>query len=263
MLKNSSPSTPNIDRDTNLFVWFMTLVVLVMYALTLVNQPAIRQWESLVPLSVLILAHIILHWQLGKIVEKPSKLIGYILLQGVLALLISVFSKNMGMIFALFMALIGETVGLFRLTRSGVLAGVYYLVLMAAGLIQVSGWNSSGLLLLGTIPMLLFVIVYVSLYMRQNEAREQAQALAAELETANRQLAEYAARVEDLTIANERQRMARELHDTFHRVWLVSSCSSKQRMPTLNNNRSDKARCHCSQCHAASPCHACRCAPCH
>jgi len=35
------------------------------------------------------------------------------------------------------------------------------------------------------------------------------------LEAANRQLSEYAARVEDLTIAAERQRMARELHDTL------------------------------------------------
>jgi len=39
--------------------------------------------------------------------------------------------------------------------------------------------------------------------------------LLAELESANRQLTEYAARVEDLTIAAERQRMARELHDTL------------------------------------------------
>jgi NarL family two-component system sensor histidine kinase YdfH len=50
---------------------------------------------------------------------------------------------------------------------------------------------------------------------RQAEAREKAQSLAAELEAANRQLTQYAAQVEDLTIANERQRMARELHDTL------------------------------------------------
>ena len=53
------------------------------------------------------------------------------------------------------------------------------------------------------------------LYNRQGEARARAQALLAELEDANRQLAEYAARVEELTLANERQRMARELHDTL------------------------------------------------
>jgi NarL family two-component system sensor histidine kinase YdfH len=36
-----------------------------------------------------------------------------------------------------------------------------------------------------------------------------------ELETAHRQLTEYAARVEDLALVNERQRLARELHDTL------------------------------------------------
>ena len=55
----------------------------------------------------------------------------------------------------------------------------------------------------------------MSLYTRQAEARARAQALLSELETAHRELAEYAARVEDLTLAAERQRMARELHDTL------------------------------------------------
>ena len=65
------------------------------------------------------------------------------------------------------------------------------------------------------LPMTFFVVVYVVLYSRQAEARMQAQGLLRDLEIANRQLTEYAARVEDLTIAAERQRMARELHDTL------------------------------------------------
>ena len=44
---------------------------------------------------------------------------------------------------------------------------------------------------------------------------EEQEARIAELEAANQQLTEYAARVKDLTIATERQRMARELHDTL------------------------------------------------
>jgi NarL family two-component system sensor histidine kinase YdfH len=55
----------------------------------------------------------------------------------------------------------------------------------------------------------------VVLYTRQLEAREQAHVLLEELERTHRQLAEYAAQVEDLTLAAERQRMARELHDTL------------------------------------------------
>ena len=241
-MKNSSPKTPDVARDPNLFVWFLTLVVFIMYAMTLYNEPATRQLGSLVPFTVLILAHILLHWYLGKILEKPSILFWYILIQGVLVLLILIYAKNIGMVFALYMGLIGEAIGLFRLTQRGLLAGVYYLVLMTASLVQLTGWDSSGLLLLGTIPMVLFVIIYVSLYMRQNEAREQAQALAAELETANRQLSEYAARVEDLTIANERQRMARELHDTLSQGLAGLILQLEAADAHLNNNRSDKAQ---------------------
>ena len=53
------------------------------------------------------------------------------------------------------------------------------------------------------------------MYSRQADARVKAQELLAELEAANRRLTESADQIEDLTLANERQRMARELHDTL------------------------------------------------
>jgi NarL family two-component system sensor histidine kinase YdfH len=63
--------------------------------------------------------------------------------------------------------------------------------------------------------MAVFVIVYVAMFNRQANARAHAQALLLELETAHRQLSEYATQIEDLTRSAERQRMARELHDTL------------------------------------------------
>ena len=242
MTKNSSQKISSVERDSNLFVWILTLVITGLYAITLYSEPATRQLAALIPFSAVILLHITLHWQLGKITEQPSKLFWYIFFQGVLALVILVYAKNIGMIFALFMGLIGEAVGLFRLTRRGLLAGIYYFILLVISLVQLSGWDSSGMLLLGTIPMVIFVVVYVSLYMRQNEAREQAQSLAAELETANRLLSEYAGRVEDLTIANERQRMARELHDTLSQGLAGLILQLDAADAHLNNNHNDKAR---------------------
>lgn len=241
-MKNASPKISDVERDPNIFMWFLTLIAAIMYASTLYNEPASRQLGSLVPLTILLIVHILLHWQLWRISEDPAKLFWYILVQGILVLLILIFARNIGMIFALYMGLIGEVVGLFKLTQKGVLAGVYYLVLMAASLVQLNGWDSSGLLLLGTIPMVAFVTLYVSLYMRQNDAREQAQRLASQLETANRQLAEYAARVEDLTIVNERQRMARELHDTLSQGLAGLILQLDAADAYLNNNHSDKAQ---------------------
>jgi NarL family two-component system sensor histidine kinase YdfH len=53
------------------------------------------------------------------------------------------------------------------------------------------------------------------LYMQQTRARQRDQELLCELENAHIQLEDYAARVKDLTLTTERQRIARELHDTL------------------------------------------------
>jgi NarL family two-component system sensor histidine kinase YdfH len=57
------------------------------------------------------------------------------------------------------------------------------------------------------------VVIYITLFTRQTQAREWAQDLLHELESAHSQLQAYADRVKELTINQERQRMAQELHD--------------------------------------------------
>jgi NarL family two-component system sensor histidine kinase YdfH len=139
----------------------------------------------------------------------------YVIFQGVLAFTISWMSGQIGVVFALYMGLLGEAVGLFGLKRRAFFSGVYYLTLAFINAALMMDLASLGWALVGIVPIVIFVVAYVALYMRQADAREQAQTLLTELEAANRQLSEYAAQVEDLTITAERQRMARELHDTL------------------------------------------------
>ena len=216
MQTNSSPQTGKGERDPRLFMWLVvTLAVLGMYVITLINTRSLRQPLYLLIFTGLTLAHILLHWQLGRLIDQPRKLTWYILVQGVLAFAILLFTKNILMTNVLFMIMIGEAIGIFGLTRRGMAAAAYFWALLVLNLAILSGWDAPGILLLGTVPTVLFVIIFVGLYMRQNEARQQAQSFAEKLEAANQQLAEYTAQVEELTRTAERQRIARELHDTL------------------------------------------------
>jgi signal transduction histidine kinase len=64
-------------------------------------------------------------------------------------------------------------------------------------------------------PAFIFVIVFVSLWINAEEARQKAQKLADELEAANHQLSTYAAQAEELATTKERNRLAREIHDSL------------------------------------------------
>jgi signal transduction histidine kinase len=62
---------------------------------------------------------------------------------------------------------------------------------------------------------ILFVSVFTYFAIREREARAEVERLAAELQTANHKLREYAAQVEELATTKERNRVAREIHDSL------------------------------------------------
>ena len=216
MTTTNSKDFQKFDRDPRLFMAFLTLVVVIMYIISLRDNPDLHKPVSYSVFTLLIILHVILHWLLEITAKKSNFWIaGYIIFQGFLAFIICRMSGSIGMVFALFMGMIGESVGLLGINKLGLLALAYFLALSIISFSNYVEFKSLGWWALGTIPIVIFIVVYVRLYMRQIEARAQAQALLNELENANRQLSEYADRVEDLTITNERQRMARELHDTL------------------------------------------------
>lgn len=208
--------TSNVERDPRIFTVFMTLVMVTMFVVALIEKPDLRQSWQLVAFTVLMVIHIVLHWLLEKTTRiSPKLIIVYILLQGVLGFLICWMAELPAMIFAIYMALLGEVIGLFGLKLSSLAASLYYMTLAFINLQMLMDIGESSWLMIGVIPVIIFVILFVTLYQRQNDARESAIALAKQLEQANQQLSQYADQVEDLTIINERQRMARELHDTL------------------------------------------------
>ena len=64
-------------------------------------------------------------------------------------------------------------------------------------------------------PAVVFVAIFSRIALREQHGRVQVEKLAIELQEANQKLSEYAAKVEEMVIIQERNRMAREIHDSL------------------------------------------------
>ena len=81
-------------------------------------------------------------------------------------------------------------------------------------------WWRGGILpalIVGTILLagIVFVVVFTRIAVNERKARSEVERLAAELSEANVKLREYAAQVEELATVRERNRLAREIHDSL------------------------------------------------
>lgn len=76
-------------------------------------------------------------------------------------------------------------------------------------------WEASFYFALSVSPAIFFVVVFTNLGKNEREARLRAEELTAKLEAANHQLAEYAIQAEELATTQERNRLAREIHDNL------------------------------------------------
>jgi NarL family two-component system sensor histidine kinase YdfH len=211
----ASPEERKAVQEARPFFFVVVLLLVGLYGYALYTVPELRLPGRLLFFSLLMAVHAFLHWNTPLMVHRPRAGLPYIMVQGALAFMIAAIVGDIIASLILFAVLIGEAVGVLR-GMWAVVIGVAYLVAVAAiSVAWTSGGQTLSFLWLTVLPIAAFVVLYVALYGRQAEARQQAQALLQELETAHKQLAEYAIQVEDLTRTAERERMARELHDTL------------------------------------------------
>ncbi|MBI4916637.1 MAG: sensor histidine kinase [Acidobacteria bacterium] len=201
-------------RDVRAFFVVVTVVLCLLYAFVVRSAPGLRGWW-LALVTALWAAHVALYWLSPRISQDRRLAVGYFFVQGLLVGAILALAPNPALPLGLTAGLIGEAVGML----AGSAWRVPVVALLAGGAVlgqaHVSGWAEIPTWLAVAVPIVFFVVVYVTLFTRQVEAKARAQGLLAELEKAHRELTDYAGQVEDLTLAAERQRLARELHDTL------------------------------------------------
>ena len=197
------------------FYILLILMLLFIYGFAVYTHPELRAIRPFLGFTFLMALHIVLHWRSIVLVKRPGWDVSYVLVQSVITLLIVSMLKDMNLAFGVVAAMIGETVGILREKRVFAALVVIFLLTGMLGTLQMAGQNIPIVLWFSAIPIVLFVVIYVELYSRQSEARQQAQGLLSELESAHHELSQYAIQVKELTLNAERQRMAFELHDTL------------------------------------------------
>lgn len=160
-------------------------------------------------IGVLLLAvQLCLHWLClsGRLPRRWSWY--YFLLQGACVLTLSFMWSDMIIALGFYLVLVIETLSILEQVQQIVGVAATYLGLFILTLVwqvtQVAIWMTVESVLL----LVIFLIGWIVLSIQQVHARSQ-------LEAAHFQLAAYAMRLEELTLVNERQRLARELHDTL------------------------------------------------
>ena len=102
--------------------------------------------------------------------------------------------------------------------RTGLAWMIFFAVLLTATMIPGVGWMEGMGLSLVLLGGGTFLISYELLYTRTQADEAESEVLLAELQQAHRKLQERAAQAEELAAARERNRLARELHDSVSQV---------------------------------------------
>ncbi len=162
-------------------------------------------------------------------------LIGYFAVEIILGAAILYISRYVGAMWLILLPLAGYSVVLPRPWLLTVCA----LIVMAFGVPMglLFGWDKAAISSIAFLAGIVFVVIFVRLAMREQNARIEMERLATELAEANRKLREYATQAEELAIARERNRLAREIHDSLGHYFTVIHVQIEAALAVMENDR--------------------------
>jgi NarL family two-component system sensor histidine kinase YdfH len=219
-----SMNTANVNLDRKMvFPFYIFLTLLFGYIGFLSIQSLIQAGASnfVLPLSALFLIHVGLYWLNVFWKNRNTSWWFFYYPAQTLTMLAIVFilqgrsTIGLSFLFSATISMTGEALGVWGNTRRALFISLFYIGLLLSFLYLFS----ERALLLDSLTALLVnggsIILFMFMFNQQFIQRQKAIELAESLESANAKLAAYNAKIESLTLQNERQRMARELHDTL------------------------------------------------
>ncbi len=201
------------------FYVFISLLLGVIAAISLKDLWSSGATAYAAVCAVLFLLHISLYWLNLKQFPSQHWWTFYYFTQTLFIIALASIpygtSINLTILGSAVISIIGEALGLWGNTKRALLLGLFYFGLMLVVLLRLVNPGDLGAVLSTLLLNGGFIVLFMVVLNQQLAERQKAVDLAESLESANAKLAASAARIEALTLQNERQRMARELHDTL------------------------------------------------
>lgn len=205
-------------RSEPLFYIAVLAVLASVYGWVVYASAALQGSFALIIFTILMVLHTTLHLVVPQLTQRLRWLPAYFLAQAMLAWVINGIASQSGTGHGqyLYLVMAVEVIALFSQVNMWVIVLVTaYLLIGLINFVWLWGWQALPAFLGQAVPQTVFTIAFTVLFFRQLHARRHMQSLLFQLEVAHQQLSTSAAQIEDLTLATERQRLARELHDTL------------------------------------------------
>ncbi|MEJ2266973.1 MAG: sensor histidine kinase [Anaerolineales bacterium] len=155
----------------------------------------------------------------------------YLIFQTSLVFIASLFYYELDFFAILYLPLCGQAMFLFPRRTSSIWVAILILATFGGQTIQF-GWPNGLSFTLLYVGGLIFVAAFSALTIQADESRQRSERLLQELQVAHQQLQNYAGQAEELAVAKERNRLARDLHDsvaqTLYGLTLQSEAALRQ-----------------------------------
>ena len=201
---------PGIISSGNLAFVIVVLASYVSATTTLLySRRAVPLWELAVLITAAV-AYLIVGtygFSLARRCAKGRSAALYFIVQLLIAALLIKLRGHAGELSFILLPLAGQSALLLPMHWMIAVCALIYLLLVMP-LIMVSRWVDAVIVALAYGVGVIFVVVFTRIAASEREAR-------ASLSEANRQLREHAAQVEELAVTKERNRLAREIHDSL------------------------------------------------
>lgn len=213
----TTPSFADRTSERNA-MWLFVGVVAVAYIGTVMANPQtifLPKTMGLVALGIIYVLIGVYGAQWCESRRGRGALVFYFVFQIILsALIIHLSWDYAGLLPLIVFPLVSQATMAYPLWGVGVITGVIVLLLSISLAISDS-WTAAIQTGLGILVGLVFIIIFTRIAAREYIARLEVERLAGELQDANRKLRAYAVQAEELATMQERNRLAREIHDSL------------------------------------------------